>query len=240
MGELHLEILVDRMKREFGVESSVGKPQVAYKETILGEAEAEGKYIKQSGGRGQYGHVFLRVKSKEEGQGFKFLNEIKSGIIPKEFIPSVEKGVKEAMARGVLAGYPVVDLEVALYHGSFHEVDSSENAFKVAASMAFQAAVKKANLILLEPIMKLEIVIPEKFLGDIIGNLSARRGRIGETKDRLNTKVVDAKVPLSEMFGYSTTIRSLTEGRGNFTMEFSHYEEVPKNITKDIVEGKRS
>ncbi len=240
MGELHLEILVDRMKREFGVESSVGKPQVAYKETILGEAEAEGKYIKQSGGRGQYGHVFLRVKPKEEGQGFKFLDEIKSGIIPKEFIPSVEKGVKEAMARGVLAGYPLTDVEVALYHGSFHEVDSSENAFKVAASMAFQAATKKAKLILLEPIMKLEIVIPEKFLGDIIGNLSARRGRIGETKDRLNTKVVDAKVPLSEMFGYATTIRSLTEGRGNFTMEFSHYEEVPKNITKDIIDGKKS
>ncbi|MEA3344532.1 MAG: elongation factor G, partial [Patescibacteria group bacterium] len=240
MGELHLEILVDRMKREFGVESSVGKPQVAYKETILGEAEAEGKYIKQSGGRGQYGHVFLRVKPKEEGQGFKFLDEIKSGIIPKEFISSVEKGVKEAMARGVLAGYPLTDVEVALFHGSYHEVDSSENAFKVAASMAFQEATKKAKLILLEPIMKLEIVIPEKFLGDIIGNLSARRGRIGETKDRLNTKVVEAKVPLSEMFGYSTTIRSLTEGRGNFTMEFSHYEEVPKNITKDIIEGKRS
>jgi elongation factor G len=240
MGELHLEILVDRMKREFGVESSVGKPQVAYKETILGEAEAEGKYIKQSGGRGQYGHVFLRVKPRKEGEGFKFLDEIKSGIIPKEFIPSVEKGIKEAMARGVLAGYPVTDAEVALYHGSFHEVDSSENAFKVAASIAFQEAARKAQLILLEPIMKIEVVVPEKFLGDIIGNLSARRGRIGETKDRLNIKVINAKVPLAEMFGYSTTIRSLTEGRGNFTMEFSHYEEVPKNITKDIIEGKRS
>jgi elongation factor G len=240
MGELHLEILVDRMKREFGVESSVGKPQVAYKETILGEAEAEGKYIKQSGGRGQYGHVFLRVKPRKEGEGFKFLDEIKSGIIPKEFIPSVEKGIKEAMARGVLAGYPVTDTEVALYHGSFHEVDSSENAFKVAASIAFQEAARKAQLILLEPIMKIEVVVPEKFLGDIIGNLSARRGRIGETKDRLNIKVINAKVPLAEMFGYSTTIRSLTEGRGNFTMEFSHYEEVPKNITKDIIEGKRS
>jgi len=175
------------------------------------------------------------LRPKEEGQGFKFLDEIKSGIIPKEFIPSVEKGVKEAMARGVLAGYPLTDVEVALYHGSFHEVDSSENAFKVAASMAFQAATKKAKLILLEPIMKLEIVIPEKFLGDIIGNLSARRGRIGETKDRLNTKVVDAKVPLSEMFGYATSLRSNTQGRATFMMQFSKYERCPKSIMEEII-----
>ncbi len=239
MGELHLEIIIDRMKREFKVESVVGKPQVAYKETILEEAEAEGKYIRQSGGRGQYGHVWLRIKPAEEGKGFKFIDEIKSGIIPREFIPSVEKGVKEAMARGVLAGYPMTDVEVALYNGSFHEVDSSENAFKIAASMAFQEAAKKAKLVLLEPIMKLEVIIPSKFLGDIIGNLSARRGRIEETKDRLNMKIIDTKVPLAEMFGYATTLRSLTEGRGTFTMEFDHYDQVPQSITQEIIEGKR-
>ncbi len=239
MGELHLDILVDRMKREFKVEASVGRPQVAYKETIKTEAEAEGKYIRQSGGRGQYGHVWLRVESKERGQGFEFIDEIKGGIIPKEFIPAVEKGIKEAMLKGVVAGYPLIDMSVALYDGSFHEVDSSEIAFKIAGSQALQSATKRAKPILLEPIMKLEVIVPENFLGDVMGNLSARRGKIEETSDRLNLKVIDAKVPLAEMFGYATSLRSLTEGRGTFTMEFDKYEEVPGNIAREIAEGKR-
>ena len=239
MGELHLDIIVDRMKREFGVSANVGRPQVAYKETIKGEAEAEGKYIRQSGGKGQYGHVYLRVAPKERGQGFEFINEVKGGAIPQEFIPAVEKGVKEALDKGVLAGYPLVDLEVTLFDGSFHDVDSSEFAFKIAASMALQEGTKRAKLILLEPIMKLEVVIPSQFLGDVIGDLSARRGRIEETYDRVNLKVIDAKVPLAEMFGYATSLRSLTEGRGTFTMEFDKYEEIPQNITTEIIEGKR-
>lgn len=239
MGELHLEIIVDRMKREFKVEANVGKPQVAYKETIKAIAEAEGKYIRQSGGRGQYGHVFLRVKPKERGGGFEFIDEIKGGIIPKEFIPAVEKGVREAMEKGVLAHYPLVDMEVTLYDGSFHEVDSSEIAFKIAGSIALQEAVKKARPVILEPIMRVEVITPAEFFGDAIGDLSARRGKIEETKDRLNLKVISAKVPLAEMFGYATTLRSLTEGRGTFTMEFDHYEEVPQNIAQEIIEGKR-
>ncbi len=239
MGELHLEIIADRMKREFKVEASVGRPQVAYKETIKNEAEAEGKYIRQSGGRGQYGHVWLKVEPKDRGQGFEFINEIKGGIIPQEFIPAVGKGVKEAMDKGVVAGYPMVDIQVTLYDGSYHEVDSSEVAFKIAGSQALQSACKKAKAVLLEPVMKLEVVVPSGFLGDAIGDLSARRGKIQETKDRLNTKIVDAKVPLSEMFGYATSLRSLTEGRGTFTMEFDKYEEVPQNIAQEIVEGKR-
>ena len=239
MGELHLEIITDRMRREFKVEANSGRPQVAYKETIKGEAEAEGKYIKQSGGRGQYGHVYLRVQPKERGQGFEFIDEIKGGIIPREFIPAVEKGVKEATDKGVVAGYPLVDLTVTLYDGSFHEVDSSEIAFKIAGSMALQSACKRAKPILLEPIMKLEAVAPSDFFGDVIGDLSARRGKIEETKDRLNLKVIDAKIPLSEMFGYATSLRSLTEGRGTFTMEFASYEEVPNNIAQEIIEGKR-
>jgi elongation factor G len=239
MGELHLDILVDRMKREFGVEGNVGRPQVAYKETITQETEAEGKYIKQSGGRGQYGHVWLKLEPKERGQGFEFFNEIKGGIIPQEFIPAVEKGVREATDKGVVAGYPVVDLAVTLYDGSFHDVDSSEMAFKIAASMAFQAGARKAKPVLLEPIMSIEVVVPEDFFGDTIGDLSSRRGRIEETTDRLNTKVVSAKVPLSEMFGYATSLRSFTQGRGTFTMEFNHYEPVPANIAQEIVEGKR-
>jgi len=239
MGELHLDIIADRLKREFKVEASVGRPQVAYKETIKQEAEAEGKYIRQSGGRGQYGHVFLRVEPKERGEGFEFLNEIKGGIIPQEFIPAVEKGIKEAMDKGVVAGYPIVDLSCALYDGSFHEVDSSEIAFKIAGSMAFQAAAKRAKPIVLEPVMKLEVVVPAEFFGDIIGDLAARRGKIEETSDRLQMKVIDAKVPLAEMFGYATSIRSLTEGRGIFTMEFDRYEEVPGNIAQEIADGKR-
>ena len=239
MGELHLEIISDRMRREFGVEASVGKPQVAYKETIKEEAEAEGKYIRQSGGRGQYGHVWLRLEPKTRGEGFEFIDEIKGGIIPKEFIPAVRKGVKEAMDKGVIAGYPMVDLQTILYDGSFHEVDSSEVAFKIAASVAFQAAAKRAKTVLLEPIMRLEVICPSEFFGDVIGDLAARRGKIEETKDRLNLKIVDVKVPLSEMFGYATALRSLTEGRGNFTMEFNHYDEVPGNIAQEIIEGKR-
>jgi elongation factor G len=239
MGELHLEIIADRLKREFKVEANVGRPQVAYKETIKEVAEAEGKYIRQSGGRGQYGHVWLRLEPKKRGQGFEFIDEIKGGTIPREFIPAVEKGIKEAMQKGVLAGYPAVDLSAILYDGSFHEVDSSEFAFKIAGSIAFQGAAKRAKPILLEPIMKLEVVVPADFFGDVIGDLSARRGRIEETKDRINLKVIDVKVPLAEMFGYATALRSLTEGRGTFTMEFDHYEEVPANIAQEIIEGKR-
>ena len=239
MGELHLEIIVDRMKREFSVTANVGRPQVAYKETIKMEAEAEEKYVRQSGGRGQYGHVLLRVNARERGEGFEFVNEIKGGAIPQEYIPAVEKGVKEAMDKGVVAGYPVIDLKVTLLDGSFHEVDSSEFAFKIASSMAFQVAAKKAQAVLLEPLMRLEVVVPPDFLGDVIGDLSARRGRIEETKDRSNLKVIDARVPLAEMFGYATNLRSLTEGRGTFTMEFDTYEEVPGNIAQEIVEGKR-
>jgi len=239
MGELHLEIIVDRLKREFKVESSVGRPQVAYKETIAQEASAEGKYIRQSGGRGQYGHVWLKIEPRERGKGFEFIDKIRGGIIPKEFIPAVEKGVKEAMGKGVVGGYPMVDLQATLYDGSFHEVDSSEVAFKIAGSIAFQSAAKRANPVLLEPIMRLEVIVPEDFFGDVIGDLSARRGKIEETKDRLNLKVIDAKVPLAEMFGYATALRSLTEGRGTFTMEFDRYEEVPQNITNEIIEGKK-
>jgi len=239
MGELHLEIIADRLKREFKVEANVGRPQVAYKETVKAEAEAEGKYIRQSGGRGQYGHVILKVEPKERGSGFEFIDEIKGGTIPKEFIPAIEKGIKEAMDKGVVAGYPMVDLSATLFDGSFHEVDSSEIAFKIAGSMALQSAAKRAKPIILEPVMKLEVVIPSDFFGDIIGDLAARRGKIEETSDRLQMKVIDAKVPLAEMFGYATQLRSLTEGRGTFTMEFDRYEEVPSNIAQEIIEGKR-
>ena len=239
MGELHLDILVDRMKREFGVEANVGRPQVAYKETIMGEAEAEGKYIRQSGGRGQYGHVRLRVNPLERGKGFVFKNEIRGGSIPNEFIPAVEKGVKEAITRGIIGGFPVVDVSVALYDGSYHEVDSSEAAFKIAGSMAFQEAARNAKPIILEPIMKIQVIAPTEFFGDITGDLSAKRGRIESMDDREGVKVVDAKVPLSEMFGYATKLRSLTQGRGSFTMEFSSYETTPKNIEKEIIEGKK-
>jgi len=239
MGELHLEIIVDRMFREFGVGANVGRPQVAYKETILGNAEAEGKYIRQSGGRGQYGHIWLRVEPLERGGGFEFVNAIKGGIIPSEYIPAVQKGVKEAMAKGVLAGYPVVDMKAILYDGSYHEVDSSEAAFKIAGSIALQSASKMAKLILLEPIMRVEVVVPEKFLGDITGDLGSKRAKIEKMEERVNMKVVDAKVPLAEMFGYATRLRSMTEGRGIFTMEFDHYAQVPQNIAEQIIEGKK-
>ena len=239
MGELHLDVLVDRMKREFNVEANVGKPQVAYKEAICQEANAEGKYIRQSGGRGQYGHVWLKIKPKERGEGFEFINKIKGGTIPQEFIPAVQKGVKEATDKGVIAGYQMVDVEVTLYDGSYHEVDSSEIAFKIAASQAFQAACQKADPIILEPTMKLEVVIPSDFFGDTIGDLNRRRGVIEETSDRVNLKIIDAKVPLSEMFGYATSLRSLTQGRGTFTMEFDSYKKVPGSIAQEIIEGKR-
>ena len=239
MGELHLDIIADRMRREFNVEANVGKPQVAYKETIKGSAEGEEKYIKQSGGRGQYGHVVLTVEPRERGEEFLFTSKIKGGVIPSEYIPAIEKGVKEAMDKGVVAGYPLIDIEVTLTDGSFHDVDSSEIAFKIAGSMAFQTAVRKAKPIILEPVMKLEVVIPEEFFGDVIGDLSSRRGKIEETSDRMQLKVISAKIPLSDMFGYATSVRSLTEGRGNFTMEFDNYEEVPGNIAQEIIEGTR-
>jgi elongation factor G len=212
---------------------------VAYKETITQSAEAEGKYIRQSGGRGQYGHVVIRIEPKKRGEGFEFVDAITRGIIPSEFIPAVEKGIKEAIDKGVLAGYPLVDLKVTLFDGSFHEVDSSEFAFKIAGSIALQEAVKKAKPILLEPIMKLEVVVPEEYFGEVMGDISARRGKIQETSERLNLKVISALVPLKEMFGYATSLRSLTQGRGTFTMEFSYYEKVPDNIAQEIIEGKR-
>lgn len=239
MGELHLEIIADRMKREFKVEAETGKPQVAYKETITREQEVEGKYIRQSGGRGQYGHIWLRIKPKNRGEGFEFVNEIREGIIPREYIPAVEKGIKEAMEKGILAGYPLVDIEATLYDGSYHEVDSSDLAFKIAGSIALQEGAKKAGPVLLEPIMRLEVIVPTEFFGETISDLNARRGKITETKDRLNSKVIDAFVPLAEMFGYATSLRSLTEGRGTFTMEFDHYVKMPDNITQEIIEGKR-
>ena len=238
MGELHLEILVDRLKREHKVEAVVGKPRVAYRETITKEVESEGKYIKQSGGRGQYGHVLLKLTPLERGSGNKFVDKIVGGAIPKEFIPGVEKGVKEALNKGVMAGYPLVDIEVTLFDGSYHEVDSSEIAFKMAASEAIKEGVKKANPVLLEPIMNVEVVTPEEYMGDVMGNLSSKRGRVEGTEDRGNVKVVKALVPLAEMFGYTTELRSMTSGRANFSMMPSHYEEVPKNVAEKIIEKK--
>ena len=236
MGELHLEIIVDRMKREFGVEANVGKPQVSYRETITKTAEAEHKYAKQSGGRGQYGHCALRVEPQETGKGYEFADEVKGGVIPREYIPAIEKGVKEAMNSGVVAGYPMVDVKTAVFYGSYHEVDSSEIAFKLAAIFAFKEACQKAGPILLEPMMKVEVTTPEEYMGNIIGDLSSKRGQIEEMSDRANVKVVKAKVPLAEMFGYSTGLRSMSQGRANYVMEFSHYSEVPKNILETIKE----
>jgi len=238
MGELHLDIIVDRMRREFNVQANVGKPQVAYRETITRIVTNETKYIRQSGGRGQYGHVVLRLEPNEKGKGFEFLNEITQGRIPKEYIPAIEKGVKEALDSGALAGYPLVDLKAAVIDGSFHEVDSSEMAFKIAASMCLKEGAKKAGPVLLEPIMKVEVVAPEQNLGDIIGDLSARRAQIGEMGMRSNVRFVRAQVPLAEMFGYATTVRSLSQGRASFTMEPSHYAEVPSNVAKAIIEKK--
>ena len=235
MGELHLEIIVDRLLREFKVDANVGKPQVAYRETITGTAEQESKYIRQTGGRGQYGHVFLKVEPLGKGKGFEFVDEIVGGVIPREYIPAVKKGIVEAMENGVLAGYPVVDIQATLFDGSFHEVDSSEIAFKIAASQGFKEAMKKAGIILLEPMMKLEVVIPDDYLGAVTGDLNARRGRIMNAESRFGMQVIDAEIPLAQMFGYATDLRSLTQGRGTFTMEFGYYEQVPKNITEEIV-----
>ncbi|MEK7464264.1 MAG: elongation factor G [Patescibacteria group bacterium] len=239
MGELHLEIIVDRMKREFGVGANVGRPQVAYKETIKGKSEAEGKYIRQSGGKGQYGHVWLKVEPLERGKGFEFISAIKGGTIPQEFIPAAEKGIEEAVQKGVLAGYPLVDLAVTLFDGSFHEVDSSEMAFKIAGSMALQEAVRRSKPVILEPVMKVQVLVPPDFLGDVTGDLSSKRGKIKEMGERGTIRIVDCDVPLSEMFGYSTGLRSMTQGRGSFTMEFSHYEEVPASVAQLIIEGRK-
>ncbi len=239
MGELHLEIIVDRMKREYGIEVNVGKPQVAYKETIKGKAVAEGKFIRQTGGRGQYGHAIIEIEPLERGQGFIFENAIVGGIIPKEFIPAVEEGVKEAMQNGVMAGYPVVDVKVKLFDGSYHEVDSSEMAFKIAGSLAFKEAAKKAGLVLLEPIMEVEVETPEDYVGDVIGDLNSRRGKIMGMENKGIITAIRAYVPLAEMFGYATTLRSLTQGRGTFIMKFSHYDEVPQSIAEQIV-GERT
>ncbi|MFA6423250.1 MAG: elongation factor G [Patescibacteria group bacterium] len=239
MGELHLEILVDRMKREFSVEANVGNPQVAYKETVKKSTKAEGKYIRQSGGRGQYGHVYIEIEPKERGEGFEFVNNIVGGSIPREYVPAAEKGIKEALTKGVIAGYPIVDLKVRLYDGTYHDVDSSEMAFQIAGAMAVQEGVKNADPILLEPIMKVEVVTPEEFMGDVVGDLSSKRGKIEKMEDRTNIKVISAQVPLSQMFGYSTTVRSMTQGRASYSMEFDHYEEVPYNVSVEIINGRK-
>jgi elongation factor G len=235
MGELHLEIIVDRLLREFKVGANVGKPQVAYKETIRGTSKVEGKFVRQSGGRGQYGHIWIDMEPLERGKGFEFANKIVGGSIPREYIPAVEKGVKEAMEGGVLAGYPLVDVKVSLIDGSYHEVDSSEMAFKIAGSMALKEGAKKAQLVLIEPIMSVEVVTPEEYMGDVIGDLNSRRGKIQSMEQRSGAQVIKAMVPLADMFGYSTDLRSKTQGRATYTMQFSNYEEVPKNIMEGIV-----
>lgn len=235
MGELHLDVIVDRMKREFNVEANIGQPQVSYRETIRKMAEAESKYIKQSGGRGQYGHCWLRVEPQEEGGGYEFVNEIKGGVIPQEYIPAIEKGIKEAMEQGVLANYPMVDIKTTVFDGSYHEVDSSEAAFKMCAILGFKEACRKADPVLLEPIMKVEVTTPEEYMGNIVGDLNSKRGQIDEMFDRANVKVIQAKVPLAEMFGYATQLRSMSQGRANYIMEFLHYAEVPKNVAEEIM-----
>lgn len=235
MGELHLDIIVDRMKREYKVEANVGKPQVAYRETITAVAEAEGKYIKQSGGRGQYGHCWIRVEPNEVGKGYEFTDEVKGGVIPKEFITPINKGIQEALDRGVVAGYQMVDVKATVYDGSYHDVDSSEAAFKIAGSMGFQAAAKKAKPVILEPIMKVEVITPEASMGDVLGDLNSKRASIKEMRDRSQSKVIDADVPLAEMFGYATSLRSMTQGRASYTMEFSRYEQVPRHVAEEIV-----
>jgi len=236
MGELHLEIIIDRMKREFKVEANIGKPQVAYKETIRKKVQAEGKFVRQSGGRGQYGHVWIELEPNEKGKGFEFENAIVGGVVPKEYIRPTEQGIVEAMKNGVLAGYPVEDVKVKLFDGSFHDVDSSEMAFKIAGSMAFKEAARKANPVILEPIMAVEVVTPEEYMGDVIGDLNSRRGKIEGMTPRKDAQVIKAGVPLSEMFGYSTTLRSMTQGRAIYSMEISHYDETPKSVSDQIVE----
>jgi len=235
MGELHLEIIVDRMMREFKVEANVGKPQVAYRETIRKKVDSEGKFVRQSGGRGQYGHVKITVEPNESGKGYEFVNNIVGGVVPKEYIKPVDQGIQEALNSGILAGYPVVDVKITLFDGSYHEVDSNEMAFKIAGSMAFKSGCEKANPVLLEPIMAVEVETPEDYMGDVIGNLNSRRGRIENMEDRAGSKVVTAKVPLAEMFAYSTTLRSMTQGRATYTMIFSHYDEAPRNVAEEII-----
>ncbi len=238
MGELHLEILVDRMKREFGVEANVGAPQVAYREAIRKPTEVEGKFIKQSGGRGQYGHVWLKMEPNEQGKGFEFVDAIKGGTVPREYIPAVEKGLRETLPNGVLAGFPVVDVKVTLFDGSYHDVDSNENAFKMAASMAFKDGMRKASPALLEPMMAVEVETPEEFMGNVMGDLSSRRGMVQGMEDLPTGKVIKAEVPLAEMFGYSTTLRSLSQGRATYSMEFKHYTEAPKNVAEAVINKK--
>lgn len=239
MGELHLEIIVDRMRREFGVEATVGKPQVAYRETIRAKVEnAEGKFVKQSGGRGQYGHVVLKVEPNEIGKGFEFIDAIKGGVVPREYIPAVEKGLIDTLPNGVLAGFPVVDVKVTLHYGSYHDVDSNENAFKMAASMAFKDGMRKASPVLLEPMMAVEVETPPDFMGNVVGDLSSRRGMIQGMEDLAGVKVIKAEVPLAEMFGYSTSLRSATQGRATYTMEFKHYSEAPRNVAEAIINKK--
>jgi elongation factor G len=239
MGELHLEIIVDRMKREFKVEANVGKPQVAYRETLRSTVESEGKFVRQSGGRGQYGHVWLKLEPLPPGKGYEFVNGIVGGVVPREFIPAVDKGIQEAVQTGVIAGYPIVDVKVTIFDGSYHDVDSNEMAFKIAGSMGFKEGFRKAKPVLLEPIMKVEVVTPEDYYGDIVGDLNRRRGQIVAMEDSASGKVVTAEVPLAEMFQYSTAMRSMSQGRANYTMEFAKYMEVPSNVA-DVVMKKAS
>jgi elongation factor G len=239
MGELHLDIIVDRMMREFKVEANVGKPQVAYKETIKESTKSEAKFARQSGGRGQYGHVFIELEPQEPGTGYEFVNKVVGGSIPKEFIGPVDNGIREAMENGILAGYPVLDIKVTLYDGSYHDVDSSEMAFKIAGSMAFKEGCRKAKPILLEPVFKIEVTVPEEYMGDVMGDINSRRGRVEGMEARAGAQVIRGYVPLSEMFGYATDLRSKTQGRGVYTMQFAHYEEVPKSIAEEIMDGKK-
>jgi elongation factor G len=235
MGELHLEIIVDRMKREFKVECNVGAPQVAYRETVRKSVEQEGKFVRQSGGRGQFGHVWLKLEPQESGKGYEFVNGIVGGVVPKEYIPAVDKGIQEAMHSGILAGFPVVDIKVTLFDGSYHEVDSSEMAFKIAGSMGFKEAMRKASPVLLEPIMKVEVVTPEDYMGDVMGDLNSRRGMIQGMEDSPSGKIVRAEVPLGEMFGYATDLRGATQGRATYSMEFAKYNETPASIAEGIM-----
>ena len=240
MGELHLEVLVERMKREFSVEANVGAPQVAYREAIRKTVEVEGKFVKQSGGRGQFGHVWLKIEPNETGKGFEFVDAIKGGSVPREFIPAVKKGLEDTLPNGVLAGFPVVDIKVTLFDGSYHDVDSNENAFKMAASMGFKDGMRKASPVLLEPMMSVEVETPEDYTGTVMGDLSSRRGMVQGMEDMIGGgKIVKAEVPLAEMFGYSTALRSATQGRATYTMEFKHYTEAPKNVAEAVMSSRK-
>jgi elongation factor G len=235
MGELHIEIIVDRLKREFNVEANVGRPQVAYKETLTMAAEGEGRYVRQTGGRGQYGHAKIRLVPREPGEGYLFENKIVGGVIPKEFIKPIDEGIKEALTTGVLAGFPIDDVGIELYDGSFHDVDSNEMAFKIAGSMAFKDAAKKARPVLLEPVMRVEVVVPKEYMGDIMGDIASRRGHIQSQEDLGGTQIVSARVPLSEMFGYATDLRSRTQGRATYSMHFDRYEQAPSHVSEEVI-----